>query len=78
MLKKIKVKIDEYLLNRAIDKLAKAIWRYAFKRTIDPQRTKDDAMEVALNIIWNDADGMKKVLSYTDCFGNTIFPGRRS
>lgn len=74
MLKKIKVKIDEYFLNRAINKLANAIWRYVFKSTIDPQRTKDDAMKVALNIIWNDADGMKEIFSYTDCFGNRVFP----
>lgn len=74
MLKKIKVKIDEYLLNRNINKLAKAIWIYAFKRSIDPQYTKDDAMKVALNITWNDADGMKEIFSYTDCFGNRVFP----
>jgi hypothetical protein len=74
MLEKLRVKIDEYFFNRRIDKLAKAIWKYAFKVSLDPKYTKDDAMEVAINIIWNDADGMKKILSYTDEFGNTVFP----
>lgn len=61
-------------LNRNIDKLATAIWRYSFKGSIEPKYTKDDAMEVAINIMWNDADGMKKILSYVDEFGNTVFP----
>ena len=74
MLEKLRVKIDEYFFNRRIDKLAKAIWKYAFKVSLDPKYTKDDAMEVAINLIWNDADGMKKILSYTDEFGNTVFP----
>lgn len=74
MFKKLKVKIDEYFFNRNIDKLAGAIWRYALKGSLDPQYTKDDAMEVAINIMWNDADGMKKILSYVDEFGNTVFP----
>ena len=65
---------NEYFFNRRIDKLAKAIWKYAFKVSLDPKYTKDDAMEVAINLIWNDADGMKKILSYTDEFGNTVFP----
>jgi len=74
MLKKLKVKIDEYFFNRNIDKLAKAIWKYAFKGSISPQYTKDDAMEVAINIIWNDADDMKKILSFTDECGEIVFP----
>lgn len=73
MFKKLKVKIDEYLFNRNINKLAKAIWKYAFKESLDPRYTKDDAMEVAINIIWNDADDMKKILSYVDEFGNRVF-----
>lgn len=74
MFKNLKVKIDEYFFNRSIDKLAKAIWKYAFKGSLNPQYTKDDAMEVAISIIWNNADGIKKILSYVDEFGNTVFP----
>lgn len=57
MFKKLRVKIDEYFFYRNINKLTGAIWRYAFKGSLDPQYTKDDAMEVAINIIWNDAGG---------------------
>lgn len=74
MFKKLRVKIDKYFFNRNIDKLAKAIWKYAFKSSLDPQYTKNDAMEVAINILWNDADDMKKILSYVDEFGNRVFP----
>ena len=74
MFKKLRVKIDKYFFNRNIDKLARAIWKYAFKPSLDPQYTKNDAMVVAMNILWNDADDMKKILSYVDEFGNRVFP----
>lgn len=74
MFKKIREKIGEYFLNRSIDKLSNAIWKYAFKGSLNPQYTKDDAMKAAIGIIWNDADSMKEILSYTDYFGNRIFP----
>ena len=74
MFKKLRVKIDKYFFNINIDKLARAIWKYAFKPSLDPQYTKNDAMEVAMNILWNDADDMKKILSYVDEFGNRVFP----
>lgn len=37
MLEKLRVKINEYFFNRRIDKLAKAIWKYAFKVSLDPK-----------------------------------------
>ena len=74
MFKKLRVKIDKYFFNRNIDKLAREIWKYAFKPSLDPQYTKNDAMEVAMNILWNDADDMKKILSYVDEFRNRVFP----
>ena len=63
MFNKIKVKIDEYFFNRNIDKLAKAIWKYAFKVSLDPKYTKDDAMKAAIGIIWNDADSILRITS---------------
>lgn len=44
---------DEWLLNRKIDKLTNAIYKYAFKDCL-PKHSKKDAMKIAIAIIWND------------------------
>ena len=44
---------DEWLLNRKIDKLTNAIYKYAFKDCF-PKHSREDAMKIAIAIMWND------------------------
>lgn len=64
---------DECFIDRNITKLAKAIWKYCFKYSVEPKYSKQDAMTIAMAIFWNDADACKEVLSYTDKFGNRVY-----
>lgn len=80
-MKKIKIFIqkhrepyDRWIQNRKIKKLSNAIWKYALKDSIDPAYTKEDATRLSIAIHWNDAEDVKKVLSYKDENGNRIFP----
>lgn len=43
----------KWLLNRKIDKLTNAIYKYAFKDCL-PKHSKKDAMKIAIAIMWND------------------------
>lgn len=82
MLKKIKMKInkmewkkrlDYYLyIERPINKMGKVIFKQMKGST--PSLSKQDCYGIAMCISWNDADGMKKYLSYTDEYGNRVFP----
>ena len=51
---------DNWILYRQIDKLANAIYKYAFKDS-SPHYTKKDALNVAKAIIWNDKE-IRKVI----------------
>lgn len=73
-LQKVQCSYDERRLYRNVDKLANAIWKYALKDSQDPKFTKKDAETLSMAIHWNDADDVKKILSYTDEFGDRIFP----
>lgn len=73
-LQKVREPYDRWILHRDIDKLSKAIWKYALKDSLEPKYTKEDALTLSLAIHWNDADDIKKVLSYTDEFGYRVFP----
>lgn len=63
----------EYLLIRQIRKLSKAIWKYGLKG-VEPKFKREDATDIAMGILWNDADRIKKVLSYTNEYGTRVFP----
>lgn len=73
-LQKIRRPYDEWVLRRSINKLTNAIWKYALKDSLDPKYTKKDAEILSMAIHWNDADGVREILSYTDEFGYRIFP----
>lgn len=69
----IKEKIDFYFdIALPINKLTKTIYRV--NKGCVPALTKDDCRKIAMCILWNDADGMKEVLSYTNENGDRIFP----
>lgn len=63
----------EYLLHRQIRKLSKAIWKYGLKGVM-PKFKREDATDIAMGILWNDADMIKRVLSYTNEYGKRVFP----
>ena len=73
-LQKIRRPYAEWCLYRDINKLTNAIWKYALKDSQDPKYTKKDAEILSMAIHWNDADNVREVLSYTDEFGNRVFP----
>lgn len=73
-IRKIRQPFDEFMLNRKITRLTNAIWRCGLKEFIEPKYTKEDAETLAVAILWNDGDMIKKVLSYTDDMGQRIFP----
>lgn len=66
--------IDHYLyINRPIKKMAKVI--YKCNRGCTPKLSYDDCVGIAFGIYWNDADEIKKYLSYTsESSGDRIFP----
>jgi hypothetical protein len=66
--------IHKARLDRQIDNLASAIWKHCLSKSLAPKYTKQDAMQLAIAIFWNDADLTKEVLSYTDEFGERVFP----
>ena len=74
IIQKIKKPYDEMMLNRRINKLANAIWKYALRDSFNPKYTKEDAMKLSIAIHWNDAESTKEVLAYTDKNGNMVFP----
>jgi len=73
-LQKVRESYDWWCEKRKLRKLSKAIWKYGLSDSKDPVYTKKDAYTIAIGIAWNDADEIKKVLSYTDEFGNRNFP----
>ena len=74
LLQKIREPYDEWIMHRSINKLANAIWKYALKDSLEPKYTKNDAYTLSIAIHWNNADEAKKVLSYTNEFGDRVFP----
>ena len=74
IIQKIRKPYDEMMQNRRINKFANAIWKYALRDSLNPKYTKEDAMKLSIAILWNDADSIKEVLSYTDKNGNRVFP----
>ena len=73
-LQKARNHYDDWVLCRNARKLTKAVWKYGLSDFIDPVFTKKDANTIAVGIMWNDADQVKRVLSYTDEFGDRVFP----
>lgn len=64
---------EHYLyIERPINKIGNCIYKYTKDDT--PKLSKEDCYNIAVNILWNDADAMKKILSYTDENGKRIFP----
>ena len=73
-IQKIRKPFDEWMCYRAINKVTNVIWKYALKPSVSPKYSKKDAELLAIAIFWNNADEVKKVLAYTDDFGNRIYP----